>query len=327
MDNVSQTFQKIRANRDLSVFDVLSIDDLSDEDIQLILELAGAFEEVGTEKLDFLKGISIINAFYENSTRTRSSFEFAGKHLGADTINLTGSASSVKKGESLLDTTQTLAALQAQVLIMRSEYSGLQYFVAKHVPSVIVNAGDGWHEHPSQALLDAKTMLDHHGSMKGKVLTIIGDIRHSRVYGSMWRLMSRLGATIRVAAPLTFALEGMDALNIQFYTDLEEALPGTDVVYALRVQEERGAGGFVPSLREYSKTFGMTAKRFDMIDKNGILMHAGPVIRDIDVHSNLVTHPRSKIHQQVTNGLLVRKALLWLVGNRLDGKTKPYTPL
>ncbi len=324
-NTTEQQLEKVRGKRDLSVFDFLSIDDLSIRDIELILELAEIFKKAGTEEIELLEGVTIINAFYENSTRTRLSFELAGKHLEATVANITASTSSVKKGESLLDTVETLSALQAKIIVMRTAEAGAQAFVARHVPSSIVNAGDGWHEHPTQAMLDAKTMLDHHGSMKGKVLTIVGDILHSRVFGSLFRIAKKLGAKVRVSCPRTFVPAEVETLGVEVITDLSKALDGAHVVYALRVQEERGAGGFIPSLKDYSGAYAITKERLAIARKDAILMHPGPVIRDIDVASDLVTHPQSRILTQVENGLAVRKAIIWLLAKRMDGKIKPFT--
>jgi len=316
--------ESARKNQDLSIFDLLSIDDLSQKDISLVLDLAEVFKQSKTEKTDILKSVTMINAFYEGSTRTRTSFEIAGKNLGSDVINISGSGSAVKKGESWLDTTETLAAYHPKIIVMRTAESGLPNFLAKHVAPSIINAGDGLHEHPTQALLDLKTMLDYHKTLKGKVVTIVGDISHSRVFGSLVRILEKYDATIRVVSPQTFIPHEIQQFKVTLFTEIEKALPESDVVYALRVQEERGAKGYVPSLREYSKTFGISVKRFALTKPDTILMHPGPVIRDIDVHSPLVTHKQSKILEQVENGLAVRKAIIWLLGDRLDKKEKPY---
>jgi len=317
---------KIRNNRDLSCFDVVSIDDLTVEDINLIMDISVEMKKSGTKKLGLLKGATIVNAFYENSTRTKTSFEMAGKHLGADTINMSGSSSSAKKGESYQDTTMTLAAYGAQVIVMRSEYSGLPEQLKKHVPSAIINAGDGWHEHPSQALLDVKTILDHHGTIDGKVITMVGDIMHSRVFGSVARIIKKLGGILRVACPLTFVPENVEKVfGVEIFTNIEKALIGADVVYSLRVQKERGSGAGIPSLREYSKTFGITKERLELANKDAILMHPGPVIRDIDMHSALVTlDNKSRVLDQVENGMAIRGTLQWLLADRFDGKVKPF---
>lgn len=327
-EEVEKRLREVRNNRDLSCFDVVSIDNLNTDDVALILELAKVFKDSKSQKLSLLKGCSIINAFFENSTRTRTSFELAGKHLGADTINISGGGSSIKKGESLIDTAETLAALQPQLIIIRSEFSGIPAQLSGVIDSSIANAGDGWHEHPSQALLDLKTISDHfEGDVKGKVVTLVGDIVHSRVFGSMVRLFNKVGIVLQVACPRTFVPEQVeDAFDVKIFDNLENALPNSDVVYALRVQEERGSGGSIPSLREYSKTFGITPKRLDMAKKGAILMHPGPVIRDIDVHSALVTlDDRSRILDQVENGMAVRAAIIWLLCDRIDGKRKPFS--
>ncbi len=323
---IESKLEAIRANRDLSCFDIVSIDDLSVDDINLILELAKEFKAAKTQKLGLLRGVTIVNAFYENSTRTRTSFEMAGKHLGADTINISGSSSSTKKGESLIDTTETLAAYHTQVIIVRSEFSGVPEQLRKVVPSAVINAGDGWHEHPSQALLDAMTIIEHHGSMQGKIILMVGDIVHSRVFGSLVRIINKLGGIPRIACPASFVPPEVEKeFGVQVFLNLEEALSGADVVYALRVQEERGAKGFVPSLREYSKTFGITKKRLALANENAILMHPGPVMRDIDMHAALVSiDDQSRILDQVENGMAVRAAMQWLVADRRDGRKKEF---
>lgn len=321
---LKDTLIKIRKNRDLSIFDLLSIDDLSQKDISLILELAEIFKTSKTEKTDILKSVTMINAFYEGSTRTRTSFEIAGKNLGSDVINVSGSSSSIKKGESWLDTTETFAAYHPKIIVIRSGESGMPNFLAKHVKPSIINAGDGWHEHPTQALLDLKTMLDYHKTLKGKVVTIVGDIFHSRVFGSLVRILEKYEATIRIVSPETFIPQEIHQFKVTIFTEIEKAIPDSDVIYALRVQEERGAKGYVPSLREYSKTFGISVKRFALAKPTTILMHPGPVIRDIDIHSQLMNHERSKILEQVENGLAIRKAIIWLLGDRYGKKEKPY---
>lgn len=324
--DIEARLESIRNNRDLSCFDIVSIDDLSKADIDLILELATEFKKAKTQKLGLLRGVTIVNAFYENSTRTRTSFEMAGKHLGADTINISGSASSTKKGESLIDTTETLAAYHTQVIIVRSEFSGVPEQLRKVVPAAIINAGDGWHEHPSQALLDAMTMLESLNTLEGKIITIVGDIVHSRVFGSLVRIINTLGGKCRIACPSAFVPDSVEqAFEVSVFTNVEEALKDADVVYTLRVQEERGAKGYIPTLREYSKTFGITKKRLSLAKPNALLMHPGPVMRDIDMHAALVSiDEQSKILEQVENGMAVRAAMQWLVADRRDGRTKDW---
>lgn len=315
---------KVRGGRDLSFFDLTSIDKLNSDDIALIFDVARSFRSYKTHKFNFNRGCSMINAFFEGSTRTMASFDLSGKQLSMDTSNV-GSGSSVGKGESFLDTAETLDAYNPRVINIRCSEAGVPEVVARHVNASIINAGDGWHEHPTQALLDALTMMDHFGSkdLSSKVVAIIGDIMHSRVFGSLVRLLKKMNADIRVAAPETFLPANVENFGVTTYHRVEEALSGADVVYALRVQEERGANGFIPSLREYSKMFGISRVRLDLADDNAILMHPGPVRRDIDVHSALVAvDNQSRILQQVENGMAVRKTLLWLLSNREDGKVK-----
>jgi aspartate carbamoyltransferase catalytic subunit len=313
-----------RANRDLSVFDVTSIDDLSFADIHLIFDIARRFRHYQTYKFPFNKGCSMVNAFFENSTRTLASFDLSAKNLSMDTSNV-GSSSSVKKGESYLDTAMTMDAYNLKVIVVRCQEAGVPEFLARHVKASIINAGDGWHEHPTQALLDALTILDHTHSqdLNGKIVTIIGDILHSRVFGSLVRILKKLNATIRVAAPETFLPAHVENFGVTCFHSVEQALDGAHIVYALRVQEERGAAGFIPTLREYSKMFGISKARLNLADKNALLMHPGPVRRDIDVHSALVAlDPQSAILTQVENGMAVRKSLLWLLSQRQDPRTK-----
>ena len=316
-----------RNNRDVSFFDLYSIDQLTIEDINLLFDLARKFRQYQTHKFDLNKGKSQINAFFEFSTRTMSSFDLSGKHLSMDTNNV-GTTSSVQKGENFLDTAQTLDAYNVKIIIIRSRQAGVSEMLSQHVGASIVNAGDGCHEHPTQALLDAITMVDHFGTkdLKGKTVTIVGDILHSRVFGSLVRILKKLNATIRVAAPETFLPAHVENFGLKTYLNLEESIINADVIYALRVQEERGSNGFIPSLREYSKMFGISRARLDLAHKDSILMHPGPVRRDIDIHSALAAvDEQSHILQQVENGMAVRKALLWCLANRSDGKIKEFT--
>lgn len=324
-----QHLMAVRKDRDLSCFDVCSIDDLSDKDIQLVFELAATFKSIGNHKYSFLRGTTIFNAFFEDSTRTRASFELAGKQLGSETINIMSKGTSVAKGETLHDTAQTLDSLHANALVVRTEYSGIPAFLAKHTHAAILSAGDGMHEHPSQGLLDTFTMTEHFGgSIKGKQILVVGDISHSRVFGSLVRIAPRLGAKVRVAAPRTFIRNGFqEAFSIPVFFNIEEALKGVDIVVALRVQEERGGGKCLPTLREFSKTFGINERRFAIANKGAILLHPGPVMRDIEVHNALMTRDSTKILNQVENGLAVRLALLWLLVRRCDGRKKSPTPV
>lgn len=319
-----------RKGRDLSFFDLVSIDQVSEDDLVLLYDVARRFRDYKTYKFSFNKGYSQVNAFFEPSTRTSASFDLAAKQLSMDTTNVGASNSSFKKGESFIDTIETLGAYNVRTIVIRTSQAGAPELAARHVAASIVNAGDGWHEHPTQALLDVLTMLDEFDSkdLSGKVVTIVGDIKHSRVFGSLVRLLKKLKAEIRVAAPETFLPDFAEHFGIKTYWNVDEALTGADVIYALRVQEERGAAGDIPTMREYSKTFGISPRRLALAKPTAILMHPGPVMRDIDVHSVLVSrHPQSRILQQVENGSAVRKALLWLLSDRIDGKTKEYKPL
>lgn len=328
--NYESELVRLRDGRDVSFFDLLSVDQLSLDDINLIFALAKKFKETKTAKLALCKGRAQVNLFFEPSTRTQASFDLAAKNLSMDTTNVGSTSSSTKKGESFLDTAETLGRYNVRVIIVRSAESGVPEMLSRHVPASIINAGDGWHEHPTQGLLDAMTMLEHFGTkdLKGMTVAIVGDIKHSRVFGSLVRICTKLGAQVRIAAPETLLPLSVENFGVTRHHNVEEALKDVDVVYALRVQEERGAKGFIPTLREYSKTFGISEKRLALAHENAILMHPGPVIRDIDVHSALVSrHPQSRILEQVENGMAVRKALLWLLAERMDGKQKTYINL
>jgi len=326
-ENLSDKLRNIRKNRDVSFFDLYSVEQLRTEDIALILEIAREFRKHKTAKLDLCKGKSMVNAFFEASTRTLSSFDLAGKNLSMDTTSLSG-FSSVSKGESMIDTIQTLNAYQVATIVVRAKQSGIPFALAKYINANVISAGDGKNEHPTQALLDALTMLDHFGgeNLAGKIITIIGDVKHSRVFGSLVRILKKLKiAEIRVAAPETFFPEAVENFGVKKFYSVDKALEKSDIVYVLRVQNERNAESFIPSLREYSKTFGLTEERMKLTAENSIIMHPGPVIRDIEISSALVTRSeKSKILQQVENGMAIRKALLWLLSDRCDGRKKTY---
>ncbi len=324
---IEKKLEQIRKKRDLSITDLCSIDDLSKKDIELIFDLAQEFKKIGNKKLDLLKNKTIFNTFFENSTRTRSSFELAGKTLGANTINITADTTSVKKGETIVDTAQTVDSLNADAIVVRTSYAGIPAQLKKHVNACIVNAGEGCQEHPSQGLLDGFTITEHFDSLKNKTVLVIGDLLHSRVFGSLGRIVLKLGGNLRICAPETLIHKDTKKVfkGIKIFSDINKALKGVDVVYTLRVQTERGAQGYVPNLKEFSKAFGINAERFAMANKNAILMHPGPVIRNIEVSSDLVAHKNSKILTQVNNGLAVRKAILWLLIDRRDGKIKKIT--
>ncbi len=330
MDSHESLLIDARAGRDVSFFDLLSIDQLTKADLGLIFELARVFKSTKTAKLTLCKGRSQVNAFFESSTRTMASFDLAAKNLGMDTTSVSSASSSTKKGESLIDTVETLSAYGLATLVIRTAQSGASEFAARHTAASVINAGDGWHEHPTQGLLDAFTMLEEFKSrdLKGRIVTVVGDITHSRVFGSLVRIVKKLGGTVRVAAPDTFFPDFVEKFGVTVFNDIEKAIAGADVIYALRVQEERGAKGYIPTLREYSKTFGITPARLALAKPTAIVMHAGPVMRDIDVHSSLVArHPQSRILAQVENGFAIRKAILWLLAERYDGRRKQFTLL
>ena len=317
----------LRNGRDISVFDLYSVDQLNLTDLGVIFELARKFREYKTYKFDLNKWCSQVNVFFESSTRTQASFDLAAKNLSMDTTGV-GSSSSVNKWENYLDTVQTLDSYNVKTLVIRSRESGVAEVMSRHVKAAVLNAGDGWHEHPTQALLDGMTMLDYFWStnLQGKVITVVGDIMHSRVFWSLVRLCKKLWAKIRVASPETLIPMYAENFGIELYDDVDEALTWVDVVYALRVQEERWSNGYIPSLREYSKMFWISRVRLDLAKPDAILMHPGPVIRDIDVHSALsAVDPQSHILQQVENGLAIRKTLLWLLSHRHDGREKTFT--
>ena len=325
LSDSEQSIIKIRGKKNLSIFDLCSINDLSEKDLDLIFQLAQKFKKIGNKKYTLLKNFTIFNAFFENSTRTHSSFELAGKKLGADVINISGD-SSVKKRETLLDTAQVINALRPEVIVVRTSHGGVPFLLSKHVKAAVINAGDGRHEHPSQALLDIFTIKEHfQESLKNKKMLIVGDVLHSRVFGSLVRLALKLKIKITVAAPQTLIPKKLtEKFAVSVSYDVNQAIKNTDIVYALRTQEERGAGGFIPTLREMSKTFGVSEKRFALAAKNAILMHPGPIMRDIEVHNALVGRKESLYFTQIENGLAIRSALLYLLGNRMDQKNKNY---
>ena len=315
---MGKKLHNLRNHRDLSFTDLLSVDQITKPDLTLLHEITKTFQPLKTETIPLCQNATQINAFFENSTRTLTSFDLAAKQLGMHTINITGTTSSTKKGESYLDTIHTLSAYHPKIITIRTAESGVPETISKHTPAAIINAGDGWHEHPTQALLDTITILDHiqQPDLTGQTITIVGDIRHSRVFGSIARLFPSLGATLRVAAPHTLCPPEAEKFGLKIYTDINEALHQTDVIYTLRIQEERGAKGFIPSLKEYARTYGITPQRLKLAKKTAILMHPGPVIRNIDIHNDLITHPQSKITQQVENGLALRKTLIWLLTSK-----------
>lgn len=303
--------------------DLLGLQDLSPEEIMLILDTAGPMKDIISrpiKKVPVLRGKTIVTMFYEPSTRTRTSFELAGKYLSADTVNLAMSTSSVQKGESMKDTAKTIEAMGADVLIMRHEATGAPHFMAKCVSSRVINAGDGMHEHPTQALLDLFTIREKKGTIEGLTVAILGDILHSRVARSnIWGL-TKLGAKVKVVGPSTLLPEHIKKMGVEIYHNVEEAIKGVDVINVLRLQRERQKKGLLPSMREYSRLFCLTAERLKLAKPDTLVLHPGPMNRGIEIASEVADGLQAAINEQVTNGVAVRMAILYLLmgGNTDD---------
>jgi aspartate carbamoyltransferase catalytic subunit len=302
---------------------LLGMQGLTAEEIELILDTARSFAEVSTrsvKKVPTLRGKTIVNFFMEPSTRTRSSFEIAEKRLSADTLNFSPSQSSVVKGETLLDTARNLEAMAPDMIVIRHKASGAPHFLARHCRSNIINAGDGWHEHPTQALLDAFTIREKKGRLKGLRMAIVGDLTHSRVLRSNIILLKTMGADVVVCAPPTLTPVELPRLGVQVTCRIDEALEGADVIMMLRIQRERQKGGAFPSTREYYNLFGLTAERARRAKPDVIIMHPGPMNRGVEIDSDVADGPYSVILEQVTNGVAVRMAVLYLLaGGTLGG--------
>jgi aspartate carbamoyltransferase catalytic subunit len=296
--------------------DLLDIESLSTEEIALLLDTATSFKEIGTraiKKVPTLRGRTVVNLFYEPSTRTRVSFEIAAKRLSADAVNVSVSGSSVSKGETLLDTVRNLQAMAPDVLVMRHPASGAPYFVARRLEAAVVNAGDGMHEHPTQALLDAFTIRERKGTLRGLKIAIVGDLVHSRVFRSNVRLLTRMGSAVAVAGPPTLVPPEVEKLGVEVAPSIEDALAGADVVMMLRVQKERMQGAYFPSVREYFRLFALTRARIERAREDVIILHPGPINRGLEIESAVADGPYSLILEQVTNGVAVRMAVLYLL--------------
>ncbi|MDM7273113.1 aspartate carbamoyltransferase catalytic subunit [Sulfurihydrogenibium azorense] len=293
--------------------DLYSVNQLEKEDIQKIFQLAKEYKErflKGEKKFNDLRGCSILLVFFENSTRTRTSFELAGKILGADTINISASSSSVKKGETLYDTVKTLEALNSDFIVIRHNMSGAAKIVANSVKSHVVNAGDGTNEHPTQALLDGFTILEKKGSLEGLKIAIVGDILHSRVARSDIKLFKKLGAEVTLCGPMTMLPRHYEALGADYITtDIKEAVKNKDVVIFLRIQLERQDKPFFSTLREYSIKYGLNQELLKILKPDTVIMHPGPVNRGVEIQSELVYSSKSLILNQVENGLFIRMAV------------------
>ena len=294
---------------------LLDIEGLTRIDVERILDTAEAFLQVSrrpVRKVPTLRGKTVINLFYEASTRTRTSFELAGKRLSADVINMSVSASSVKKGETLQDTCRTLEAMHPDVIVIRHNASGAPNYVASKVGCSVINAGDGMHAHPTQALLDAFTIRREKGTLDNLVVTIVGDIAHSRVARSNAHLLKMFGCEVRVVGPRTLLPPAVDSLGVRVFDRLADALEGADVVMVLRIQRERLAGALLPSLREYARTFGIGPAAIAHAKPDAIVMHPGPMNRGIEIENIIADGERSVILEQVEAGVAVRMALLYL---------------
>ncbi|MFO0505504.1 MAG: aspartate carbamoyltransferase catalytic subunit [Chryseotalea sp.] len=305
----------------LSQRHLLGIKDITKKDIELIFETADNFKEVinrPIKKVPSLRDVTIANVFFENSTRTRLSFELAQKRLSADIVNFSASTSSVKKGETLLDTVNNILAMKVDMIVMRHASPGAPHYLAKHIKANIVNAGDGTHEHPTQALLDAYSIREKLGSVEGKKVAIIGDILHSRVALSNIFALQKLGAKVMVCGPPTLLPKHIQQLGVQVELNVEKALQWCDVANVLRIQLERQQIKYFPSLREYSLYYGINKKMLDALKKPIIIMHPGPINRGVELSSDAADSAHSIILDQVENGVAVRMAVMYLLAGKVN---------
>ncbi len=296
--------------------DLLGIKDLGVDEINLILDTAKGFKDIfkrDIKKVPTMRGRTVVNLFFEPSTRTRTSFELAAKRLSNDVINFSTPTSSVVKGETIIDTARTVEALGAETIIIRHGSSGVPHQLARNIEASVINAGDGMNEHPTQALLDAFTIIEKRQSVKGLDVAIIGDILHSRVAKSNIYCLSKLGANIRLIGPPTLLPEELSALGVKLYTDIDEGIRGADVLMMLRIQTERQGTGYFPSAVEYFRYWGLTQERLPLAKKDALVMHPGPMNRGVEITSAVADGPQSVILEQVTNGLAVRMAVMYLL--------------
>ncbi len=295
---------------------LLSVADLTRDEVGLILDTAEAMKEIGTrriKKVPTLRGQTVINLFFEPSTRTRTSFEIAEKRLSADTLSIAGATSSIVKGETLVDTARNLEAMAPDLIVVRHSSSGACHLLADSCDARVINAGDGMHEHPTQALLDVFTIREHKGAVEGLKVAVVGDLLHSRVLRSNILLLRALGADVWVCGPATLMPPGIERFGVHATTSVDRAVDDADVVMLLRVQLERMHGHFVPSLREYFEMFGMTTERLRRAKPNAIVMHPGPMNRGVEIASDVADGPDSVILEQVANGVAIRMAVLYLL--------------
>ena len=306
-------------NKQLSTKHLLGIKYISREDIQLIFHTANNFKEVinrPIKKVPSLRDVTVANLFFENSTRTKISFELAEKRLSADVVNFSAAASSVKKGETLLDTVNNILSMKVDMVVMRHPTPGAPQFLAKRIDANIINAGDGTHEHPTQALLDAYSMQEKVGNLKGKKVAIIGDIKHSRVALSNIYCLNKLGAEVVVCGPPTLIPKHISALGVQVSYNLKETLEWCDIANVLRIQLERQDIQYIPSLREYSQHFGINRELLDSLKSSPVIMHPGPINRGVELRSDVVDSDHSIILQQVENGVACRMSVLFLLASK-----------
>jgi aspartate carbamoyltransferase catalytic subunit len=299
---------------------LLGIEGLSAQDISFLLDLAEAAIEVSRQvekKRSTLRGRTLINLFFEASTRTQSSFELAGKRLGADVMNMSVATSSVKKGETLIDTAMTLNAMRPDIIVVRHAQAGAVHLLAKKVDCAVVNAGDGAHEHPTQALLDALTIRRNKGRIEGLTVVICGDILHSRVARSNILLLSALGARVRVTGPSTLLPPGIERMGVEVFRDMRAGLDGADIVMMLRLQRERMQGGYIPSAKEYFRFFGLDEAKLSYAKPDALVLHPGPINRGVEIDSAVADGPRSLIREQVEMGVAVRIAVLEALAQHL----------
>lgn len=306
--------------KELSVDNLVGIKDLTKQDIELILETAREFKEVinrPIKKVPSLRDITIANLFFENSTRTKLSFELAEKRLSADVINFSAASSSVKKGETLIDTVNNILSMKVDMVVMRHPYPGAAKFLSEHVDAKVVNAGDGAHEHPTQALLDSFSMTEQLGTLEGKKVVIVGDIKHSRVALSNILCLQKLGAEVMVCGPTTLIPKHITELGVRVEYDLKTALEWCDVANMLRIQLERQDVNYFPSLREYTKLYGLDLALLNSLSKKITVMHPGPINRGVEISSEVADSDQSIILTQVENGVAVRMAVLYLLAQKI----------
>ena len=302
--------------------DLLGLEDLTREEIKMILDTTESFKEISTreiKKVPALRGKTIANLFFESSTRTRISFELAEKRLSADVVNFSASTSSLSKGETLIDTAKNIEAMKIDCVVIRHSSSGASYMLSKKLNAAVINAGDGTHEHPTQALLDMFTIREKKGRLEGLKVTIVGDIRHSRVARSNIWGMRKMGIEVRICGPKTLLPVDIEKTGAKVFYQIEHAVKNVDVIMALRIQKERQGQSYFPSIREYSKLYGITSERLKYAKEDVLIMHPGPINRGVEIMPEVADGPYSVILEQVTNGLAVRMAVLYLV---MGSKTK-----